>query len=125
MVAALYKNLPVLIADNFSLVKNILHFIEVVQRNKLRNLYSPTKHIADRYPASHMLCFVTGGTYTWFTGLIAVANIPMMHAIVNTHSPILTYTHAYRLPKSVRITETLAAFRKQLKTHLFRFHYLP
>ena len=29
------------------------------------------------------------------------------------------------LPKSVRKTETLAAFRKQLKTHLFRLHYLP
>jgi hypothetical protein len=29
------------------------------------------------------------------------------------------------LPKSVRTTETLAAFRKQLKTHLFRLHYLP
>ena len=29
------------------------------------------------------------------------------------------------LPKSVRTTETLAAFRKQLKTHLFRSHYLP
>ena len=28
------------------------------------------------------------------------------------------------LPKSVRTTETLAAFRKQLKTHLFRLHYL-
>ena len=29
------------------------------------------------------------------------------------------------LPKSVRTIETLAAFRKQLKTHLFRLHYLP
>ena len=29
------------------------------------------------------------------------------------------------LPKSVRTTGTLAAFRKQLKTHLFRLHYLP
>ena len=29
------------------------------------------------------------------------------------------------LPKSMRTTETLAAFRKELKTHLFRLHYLP
>ena len=29
------------------------------------------------------------------------------------------------LPKSVRTIETLAAFRKHLKTHLFRLHYLP
>ncbi|KAK2157209.1 hypothetical protein NP493_1899g00008 [Ridgeia piscesae] len=29
------------------------------------------------------------------------------------------------LPKCARSTETLAAFRKQLKTHLFRLCYMP
>ena len=27
------------------------------------------------------------------------------------------------LPRSVKTTDTLVAFRKQLKTHLFRLHY--
>ena len=52
-------------------------------------------------------------------------NLIIIFLLLNIIIIIIVCSMWNSLPKSVRTTETLAAFRKQLKTHLFRLHYLP